>query len=96
MGSVSQSLTDFDSPQVTVWIPIPNAFNSPSMSVPTLQAKGGFMILTMVTDESLALDRGGIVSNSVDLSRFKKRFFCIFNEWSFWRVERILLNSEWR
>ena len=66
------------------------------MSVPTLQAKGGFMILTMVTDENLALDRGGIVSHFVDLSRCKKRFFCIFIEWSFWRVERILLNSEWR
>ena len=77
-GRASKSLTDFDSPQATVWIPIPNAFNSPSMSVPTLQAKGGFMILTMVTDENLALDRGGIVSNSVDLSRSKKRFFLHF------------------
>jgi hypothetical protein len=66
------------------------------MSVPTLQAKGGFMILTMVTDVNLAVDRGGIVSNFVDLSRFKKRFFCIFNEWLFWRVERILVSSEWR
>jgi len=66
------------------------------MSVPTLQAKGGFIILTMVTDVNLAVDRGGIVSNFVDLSRFKKTLFCIFNEWSVLRVERILVSSEWR
>ena len=54
------------------------------------------MILTMVTDVNLAVDRGGIVSHFVDLSRFKKRFFGIFNEWLFWRVERILVSSEWR